>query len=83
MRSYDMEGVLMKRRGRNLSLKVPGLVEKRPSLVQGDYIFARHAGSDTQPYQVSPLSLTFQFSRAHGVLKHHLYVLMLSVIFLI
>ncbi|KAK3150548.1 hypothetical protein QOZ80_3AG0234620 [Eleusine coracana subsp. coracana] len=51
MRSYDMEGVSMKRRGRNLSLEVPGLAEKRPSLVQGDYIFARHAGSDARTFQ--------------------------------
>ncbi|TVU48310.1 hypothetical protein EJB05_07943 [Eragrostis curvula] len=51
MRSYDMEGVSMKRRGRSLSLEVPGLAERRPSLVQGDFIFARHAGSDARPYQ--------------------------------
>lgn len=60
MRSYDMEGVSMKRRGRNLSLEVPGLAERRPSLVQGDFIFARHAGSDARPYQVCPLSLTYE-----------------------
>lgn len=42
MRSYYMEGVTMKsKRGQMLSLEVPGLAEKRPSLVSGDYIFAR------------------------------------------
>ncbi|XP_062209956.1 probable RNA helicase SDE3 [Phragmites australis] len=52
MRSYDMEGVSMRRRGITfLSLEVPGLAERRPSLVQGDYILARHAGSDARPYQ--------------------------------
>ncbi|PNT78149.1 hypothetical protein BRADI_1g74450v3 [Brachypodium distachyon] len=52
MRSYDMEGVSMRRRGNEfLSLEVPGLAEKRPSLVHGDFIVARHAGSDARPYQ--------------------------------
>ncbi|AQL09697.1 putative RNA helicase SDE3 [Zea mays] len=52
MRAYDMEGVLMRRRGMHfLSLEVPGLAERRPSLVQGDFIFARYAGNDSQPYQ--------------------------------
>ncbi|KAL6901809.1 hypothetical protein ACP4OV_004685 [Aristida adscensionis] len=52
MRSYDMDGVSMRRRGVHfLSLEVPGLAERRPSLVQGDYIVARHAGSDARPYQ--------------------------------
>ncbi|KAE8816655.1 putative RNA helicase SDE3 [Hordeum vulgare] len=52
MRSYDMEHVSMRRRGNDyLSLVVPGLAEKRPSLVHGDYIIARHAGSDARPYQ--------------------------------
>jgi len=52
MRTYDMEGVLMRRRGMNfLSLEVPGLAERRPSLVQGDFIVARYAGNDARPYQ--------------------------------
>ncbi|KAF0914587.1 hypothetical protein E2562_030663 [Oryza meyeriana var. granulata] len=52
MRSYDMERVSMRRRGNELlSLEVPGLAEKRPSLVHGDSIFVRYAGSDARPYQ--------------------------------
>ncbi|RCV46448.1 hypothetical protein SETIT_9G532900v2 [Setaria italica] len=52
MRAYDMEGVSMRRRGRNfLSLEVPGLAERRPSLVQGDFIVARYARNDSRPYQ--------------------------------
>lgn len=52
MRSYDMEDVSMRRRGNEfLSLEVPGLAERRPSLVHGDFIVARHAGSDARPYQ--------------------------------
>ncbi|KAJ1298699.1 hypothetical protein BS78_01G473800 [Paspalum vaginatum] len=52
MRTYDMDGVSMRRRGMNfLCLEVPGLAEKRPSLVQGDFIVARYAGNDAQPYQ--------------------------------
>ncbi|GKV42430.1 hypothetical protein SLEP1_g49837 [Rubroshorea leprosula] len=55
MRAYDMENVKMKRKGQNLSLQVPGLAERRPSLVHGDYIFAKLAFDDasetTPPYQ--------------------------------
>ncbi|XP_010522289.1 PREDICTED: probable RNA helicase SDE3 [Tarenaya hassleriana] len=46
MRAYDMENVSMKRRGLYLSLEVPGLAERRPSLVHGDFIFVRHAFDD-------------------------------------
>lgn len=55
MRTYDMEGVSMRKKGNFLSLMVPGLAERRPSLVHGDYIFAKIANSDeTAPkYQVS------------------------------
>ncbi|CAH2038844.1 unnamed protein product [Thlaspi arvense] len=53
MRAYDMENVSMRRRGFYLSLEVPGLAEKRPSLVHGDFIFVRHAYDDGtgQAYQ--------------------------------
>ncbi|XP_009791431.1 probable RNA helicase SDE3 [Nicotiana sylvestris] len=55
MRDYEMESATMKRRGPQfLSLDVPGLAERRPSLVYGDYIFARLAtadASETTPYQ--------------------------------
>jgi helicase MOV-10 len=52
-----MECVPMRRRGNQyLSLQVPGLAEKRPSLVHGDFIFAKLAsenGNDTAcKYQV-------------------------------
>lgn len=54
MRAYDMENVSMRTRGLYLSLEVPGLAEKRPSLVHGDFIFVRHACDDVtaQDYQV-------------------------------
>ncbi|KAM7257595.1 hypothetical protein ACFE04_013336 [Oxalis oulophora] len=55
MRSHNMENVSMKRKGNFLTLVVPGLAERRPSLVHGDYIFAKNvmdAGDDTcRPYQ--------------------------------
>ena len=67
MRSYDMERVSMRRRGNDLSLVVPGLAEKRHSLVNGDFIVARHAGSDDRPYQVSVFfSFGMQISVGHS-----------------
>lgn len=56
MMAYDMECVTMKKRGHQfLSLEVPGLAERRPSLVYGDYIFAQLAidspDDDNPPYQ--------------------------------
>ncbi|KAG6732868.1 hypothetical protein I3843_01G191100 [Carya illinoinensis] len=51
MRSYDMECVTLRKRGKQfLSLVVPGLAERRPSLVQGDHIFVKLSseyGNDT------------------------------------
>ena len=51
-----MLSVTMKRKGLQfLSLDVPGLAERRPSLVYGDFIFARLASGDASeitPYQV-------------------------------
>lgn len=44
MRSYDMECVYMKASGPlSVSLEVPGLAEKRPSLVINDHVFAKLA----------------------------------------
>lgn len=58
MRAYDMEHVAMKSKRNNLlSLEVPGLAERRPSLVNGDYIFVKLASEDTTEhgtYQVCP-----------------------------
>lgn len=55
MRAYDMENVKMRRRRQFLSLDVPGLAERRPSLVHGDFIFAKSVSEDasetTRPYQ--------------------------------
>lgn len=52
-----MGRVTMTRKGSQfLTLAVPGLAEKRPSLVHGDYILAKLAfedgGDATRPYQV-------------------------------
>lgn len=57
MRGYDIERVNMKSKGSHfLTLEVPGLAEKRPSLVYGDFIFAKLASEDVNdtspPYQV-------------------------------
>lgn len=57
MRSFDMENVAMTRKGSQyLTLEVPGLAEKRPSLIPGDYVTAMFAhgsvGTTTISYQV-------------------------------
>ncbi|KAG8370233.1 hypothetical protein BUALT_Bualt14G0095700 [Buddleja alternifolia] len=47
MRAYDMEHVSMRnKRNQYMSLEVPGLAEKRPSLVNGDFIFVKLATED-------------------------------------
>ncbi|KAG0494866.1 hypothetical protein HPP92_005860 [Vanilla planifolia] len=56
MRAYDMECVTMRRRNSHiLSLEVPGLAERRPSLVYGDSILAKLTTDDPDskflPYQ--------------------------------
>ncbi|OMO98913.1 putative RNA helicase SDE3 [Corchorus olitorius] len=48
MRTHNMEGVMMRRKGPQfLALEVPGLAERRPSLVHGDYIFAISASGNS------------------------------------
>ncbi|GFZ08872.1 P-loop containing nucleoside triphosphate hydrolases superfamily protein [Actinidia rufa] len=55
MRDYDMECISFGRKGPFLTLEVPGLAERRPSLIYGDYVFAKLASEDaddgTCPYQ--------------------------------
>ncbi|KAF8392378.1 hypothetical protein HHK36_022720 [Tetracentron sinense] len=47
MRAYDMECVTIRRKGTQfLALEVPGLAERRPSLVNGDFIVAKLANED-------------------------------------
>ncbi|KAE8684160.1 putative RNA helicase SDE3 [Hibiscus syriacus] len=54
MRAHNMERVMMRTKGRQfVALEVPGLAERRPSLVHGDFIFAKIASdnSDSRVYQ--------------------------------
>lgn len=53
MKGHDMEDATMQRRGHLLALEVPGLAEKRPSLVIGDYVLAKPSIGDDAiaPYQ--------------------------------
>lgn len=56
MRCYDMESVRLRRKGpQYLALEVPGLAEKRPSLVYGDFVLAKlssqSSGTKTGSYQ--------------------------------
>ena len=41
-----MENIKMRKNGKFLSLQVPGLAERRPSLVHGDHVFAKLACQD-------------------------------------
>ncbi|XP_021891275.1 probable RNA helicase SDE3 isoform X2 [Carica papaya] len=44
MRNYTMNSVTMKKKGTwLLALEIPGLAEKRPSLLPGDHVFVKHA----------------------------------------
>lgn len=56
MSRYDMEYVTLRKRGLYLSLEVPGLAERRPSLVRGDFILAKlnseNDGATFQYHQV-------------------------------
>ena len=61
-----MECVTMRRKGTQfLTLEVPGLAERRPSLVHGDHIFAKLSHEDqndsTLPYQVCFLLMQYHF----------------------
>ncbi|KAK4755793.1 hypothetical protein SAY87_009550 [Trapa incisa] len=47
IKAFNMEGVSLRRKGSQfLTLQVPGLAERRPSLVAGDSIFAKMASKD-------------------------------------
>ncbi|OMO54679.1 Aldo/keto reductase [Corchorus capsularis] len=47
----EMQNIKMRKSGNHLWLKVPGLAERRPSLVHGDYVFAMLASEDTTVYE--------------------------------
>lgn len=55
MGGYDMERICLGKKGKFLTLEVPGLAERRPSLVNGDSIFVKLATEDanyaTRTYQ--------------------------------
>lgn len=53
MRGYDMECISFCKKGQYLTLEVPGLAERRPSLIHGDFIYAKLASEDatTRPHQ--------------------------------
>ncbi|KAK1421680.1 hypothetical protein QVD17_24209 [Tagetes erecta] len=53
MRTYDMQNITFKTKGRFLTLEVLGLAERRPSLVTGDIIIAKPASHND--HNMSPL----------------------------
>lgn len=80
MRSHDMVGVTLRKRGHQfLSLEVPGLAERRPSLVQGDYVLAKlseYADDTVPPYQVVLLKRNLIIKTKH--LMHLLNAMIVS-----
>lgn len=64
-----MECVKLRRKGvrsQFLALDVPGLAERRPSLVHGDHVFVKHAAGsvgDNTVYRVCCLSWNILFSQ--------------------
>ena len=51
MQQYNIEGARMKHEGKFLCLTVPGLAEKRPSLLRGDFVLAVPVGVNNLKYQ--------------------------------
>ncbi|XAR54698.1 RNA helicase [Bertholletia excelsa] len=55
MRDYDMECVSFRKKGTFLTVEVPGLAERRPSLVNGDQVYAKLVSENvreaTGPYK--------------------------------
>lgn len=51
IRSYDMNNAIMKKNGTFLVLRVPGLAEKRPSVLYGDSVYVRLDEKDKLEWQ--------------------------------
>ncbi|KAI0360350.1 P-loop containing nucleoside triphosphate hydrolase protein [Trametes cingulata] len=51
LQMYDIENALFVREGRLYTLPVPGLAEKRPSVVPGDVVLAQKANSDGRTHR--------------------------------
>jgi helicase MOV-10 len=51
MSTSAMQGVSMTLQGKNLKLSVPGLSEKRPSVLKGDKIIVKMTNGDDQEYE--------------------------------
>lgn len=47
MQGYNMEHIYFRKKGKFLTLEVPGLAERRPSLVKGDDIYVKLAAEDS------------------------------------
>lgn len=47
MQGYNMERIYFRKKGKFLTLEVPGLAERRPSLVKGDEIYVKLAAEDS------------------------------------
>ncbi|CAG8615958.1 14546_t:CDS:2 [Acaulospora morrowiae] len=67
---YDQEGVEMKKRDRFFILHVPGLAEKRPSVIVGDHVFVVKCGEDEREkayqgfiHHVEEMSITIKFPK--------------------
>ena len=65
--SFDMPGATLTRAGPFLALKVPGLAEKRPSVLRGDHVLATKAGDDSRAFkgyahQIENESVLLKFS---------------------
>jgi helicase MOV-10 len=68
IRKYDLQGVSMRIEKQYLVLKVPGLAEKRPSVLFGDSVFVTLLGEKEKEYQgyVHKVGLEEVFLRFHA-----------------
>lgn len=57
IQTFNMEGAELQRSGAGyLALKVPGLAEKRPSVLYGDRVFVHLPGQPKKEFEVSALA---------------------------
>lgn len=69
MKKYNMGSVLLEKKEKSYFLEVPGLAEKRPSLLRGDRVFIRKVGEEEIAYEGSIFEIEDNYIEISGVDK--------------